>query len=413
MKFYVAFLCIFLLFSCQNRSEKEKITKPKKTDLDRATRAYQLENYDGCIDICNQIPLDHPDYEAFKELRVKSQKNKIYYDKYIYASASVKNQYYLQALIALEDLPEDYPNFFEAINVKYNAGFFFLNEDMITLDPLVNMYGKEIKDQTYFSFNNGVLRNVDFENGQATIVNNTDHFVKPDVRILVLNKDGVTLLEQGESWKLFTLKPGEVHKVSFEKTLKFPPFRKLAFSRWEDFKADEKPAYIIGIGSKQGFERLSQSLKSKGNHKLKHAKYNLKEFLPKYSDFSFNEEIPWFKNDIIESVLFSKNNVRIKYKNTSVFRIKPQTKIYLFNSSGVLLAEVSDQWRFGHVSSGQSRVKRLSFSIRSVAGFELSKYRLLISDTQPCYFYIATNLKEIEEVEKSIEMECALSKFSL
>ncbi|WP_017292704.1 hypothetical protein [Geminocystis herdmanii] len=94
------------------------------------------------------------------------------------------------------------------------------------------------------SVNNGIIQRIEFSKIQCTLSlrNKGESPIKPNIDILVLNDQGVTIWAQKEAWVFNSMKPGEKEVKNY----KFSPLMPtvLKHSKYaQDF--DETPKWIL------------------------------------------------------------------------------------------------------------------------------------------------------------------------
>jgi len=113
-------------------------------------------------------------------------------------------------------------------------------------------YGKWIR-----LADSGIVKSVYFAHGGSAKIkylNDTTQRVKPDIVVWVLNKDGVVLWEQTDSWLMDSMEPEGSHENGAR--YRFAIDESLAFSKWARFAWDLKPRYILAVGSKYSYDKL-------------------------------------------------------------------------------------------------------------------------------------------------------------
>ncbi|MFH0965101.1 MAG: hypothetical protein V2A58_13970 [Planctomycetota bacterium] len=92
--------------------------------------------------------------------------------------------------------------------------------------------------------------------GRILLRNDGQDRVKPDVRLFILNKDGVVLDRYVDEWLVSSLSPEEEYRAEFTLLLRMPD--DFAFSRWASEGWDERPVWVFAAGSTYTWEKLRE-----------------------------------------------------------------------------------------------------------------------------------------------------------
>ncbi|MBD2392983.1 hypothetical protein H6G11_01780 [Cyanobacterium aponinum FACHB-4101] len=113
---------------------------------------------------------------------------------------------------------------------------------MSEIKPHENCIEFELDDE--ISVNNGIIQRIEFSKIQCslTLRNKGENPVKPNLEILVLNSQGVTIWSQKEVWVFSGMKPGEKDVKTYKFTPSMPSV--LKHSIYAD-NFDETPRWIL------------------------------------------------------------------------------------------------------------------------------------------------------------------------
>jgi hypothetical protein len=103
----------------------------------------------------------------------------------------------------------------------------------------------------------GIVKSVEFTGTRAKVRlhNKTEHRVKPDATIWLLNADGVVLSRVRISWLIDILKPDQSYDANHGYECGMP--EALTFSRFAD-SWDDRPAWVLVAGSKAACDKLKK-----------------------------------------------------------------------------------------------------------------------------------------------------------
>ena len=181
---------------------------------EEANHHFELGNYSQCVTVCNQID---EKYKKFQEVsRLKNEATKIlgYFDYYRKAKSKFDSRDFIKAKKLLDHIPlkyqdslEDIRSLVKKIETETTRGF--------PLSDFIKRNATILKSDGPTPINKGVIHSVDLSANKLILKNTYDHRIKPNVFLLVLNKDGVTLLEHSENWVVDSLDCGEVSSTTY------------------------------------------------------------------------------------------------------------------------------------------------------------------------------------------------------
>ena len=378
--------------------------------LEEATLALDRGVYASVFKIIDRIPEGHASYpegQRLVEIAKTRQWKAQWREKYEQALALFGKGQYRAAKDLLAGFPEDHPNAGDAALLSRNLASFFEIQEKLTLSPVVQKQSVLIDDPANIPVNRGIIASIDLENHALLLHNATDHRVKPDLWIFILNKDGVILLEHRESWLFKSLDYQEDHKVTFGEKLHFPA-RPLVFSRWAQWGWDMTPRFALCLGSKTGLSQIKEALQ-KEMEVIQHQPlrleepFDLTEQLPGTLPFTTQAMLETTRSDIVEGLVFSEGEVRIHYRNKTEMRVKPRIQGIIFNRDGVILETFEDSWRISSLEPGETDEVTRSISYSMPEKLAFSRWAKALYDLEPAFVYLAGSGKAFDQLVEEAE----------
>jgi len=140
---------------------------------------------------------------------------------------------FLEAQSVLESLPPSVPESLSAVvqRLRSSLQFHLMAEQELPLYPIVENEAIPIRGRSGVRVDRGVVQSINLSPGGTEILlyNPTEDRVKPNIHVLLLNADGVILLQHHSRWLIDSLDHHESHTISVGNP-EFPP--SLAFSKW-------------------------------------------------------------------------------------------------------------------------------------------------------------------------------------
>jgi hypothetical protein len=316
---------------------------------------------------------------------------------------------YEHARITLENIPPDQCGslrpFVERLNLSVE--FRLQLEQQLPLHPIIREQGVVIENMSDIPVNKGVLERIDLVGGRLYLRNLTNDKVKPDVGVLILNADGVIILQHWETWLLLTLKPNESYVAHFPREIRFP--ESLVFSKWGALGWNIVPKYALCVGSRAEFDRL-KGLMSRELMQIPYMPkilveypYDLKKSLPEVIACRSNEAMRISNSQIVDSVLLSQSQVHILYRNRSEMRIKPDIQGYVFNKDGTIIASFQDSWVFASLAPNERKDNAKAVSLSIPEELVFSRWARTTYDVTPAWFLFAGSSTQLHDLSAKVE----------
>lgn len=285
----------------------------------------------------------------------------------------------------------------------------------LPLHPLLEAHSVPINGQSRVMVQRGLVASIgiltaaDSPSGLPTcttieLFNPTEDRIKPDVQVMLLNRDGVIVLEHSESWLIDTLDFEQSHTIDLHEHTEFPA--SLVFSKWGQIGWDITPLYALCVGSRTSYERLRDDFVQEVN-RLRAAPpasvdipYELKEVLPEAQRFQFDKELLIDDSSIVESLRFGKRGVEIKYRNRTGMRIKPNIMGHVFNRDGVIIGSFRDTWHWFALDPDERETKTKGLALRVPDELVFSRWARVAYDEEPAWFLCAGSSRKFDELVK-------------
>ena len=379
-------------------------------NLARARNFLDSGKYDEAIAELSQVPATHALFTEAEELLAKAIQTKetaLWHGRLLEARKHIEAERFEEAKEALDQFPEDHPDAAQAQKLLDKVNTYFEIRDKLRLSDFVKRESLLIENPSNIEINKGVVHSLNLTNGRLQLLNPSDNRVKPDFKILVLNRDGVILWEHEESWLWKSPDYEERYSVDAEVALKFPA-RELAFSRWARYGWDMTPHYLLCLGSKGGLDRLKAELRREWAHMREHplelsVEFNIREQLPDALDFQKFVLLETPKSSLVKGLEFTEEKVRIHYINRTSMRIKPKIQGYIFNRDGVIIESFQDEWWLSSLHPAEEAVESKSLNYSIPEKLELSRWAGAIYDLEPRYVYLADSSKAFDELVSEAE----------
>lgn len=297
-----------------------------------------------------------------------------------------------------------------------------LIQEQLPLNPIVTGESVAIDQRSHIPLNMGIVESIGLSElaGRPAcklhLRNPTQDKVKPDLRVLLLNQDGVIVLQHNENWVMDTLDYNQSRDVQAGRT-RFPEC--LVFSRWALLGWDTKPEYVLCVGSKTSYDKLKQRLEEELQKvralpsEVLNYPYDIKTLLPEAIPLLFEQTIQIPNSTIVESILFS-NRVTISYRNKSDMRIKPNIMAYVLNKDGVIIGSFRDSWSFQSLAPGQQEQVETSVYLHVPDELVFSRWAPFAYDKKPAWLLVAGSSKAFDElVERTTNTVRSLNAASI
>lgn len=412
--------CLHVLtpISDKNRQSSRFVYLTSDCQLNMAREHFQNGRFNESLKCLDSIHGQFQKYQEVAKLKKGAQTKidaKRVASVYAQACTLFNNKEYHQSAAMLTDLrlPNNHPYNSKVAKLKKALEYHFQIEKELPMNPIVKQKGVLIQNISAIPVNQGLVKSIDLRDTRRDrrseakykriyLRNLTHDKVKPDVQVLILNKDGVIVFKHSESWLINTLDYNQSKTVYVDKQIQFPS--SLVFSKWALLGWDIKPKYALCVGSKTAYDRLKQNLVNEFSriqttpHIIIKYPYNIKDILPEVLPFSFGQNISTRDSTIVESVSFSQSEVTISYWNRSDMRIKPNIKGYIFNKDGVIISSFQDSWTFLSLEPDEQKAEAKSISFSIPDGLVFSRWARTTYDVSPTWFLLAGSSKQFHDL---------------
>lgn len=363
---------------------------------------YKSGQYARCIEMIESLCKGKNDLAPKELLEMRDT------SRAILAEKKIRNCDYSGALPMLELIPSTFRQF-EAVQELIKTAQFFVDiEAQFPVHSIIESKCVIISDCSRIKIGTGIVDSIDLV-GKKLVLRNTMHDrVKPDLKVLVLNRDGVILLSHSENWLIDSLDFNQTHTAKITAPLCFPP--SLVFSRWAVLAWDAVPKYAVAVGSKTSYDAMLNSLRNESKRLRRTpperlgSEYVLTDLLPEAVRFAYDKPFATPGSDIVNYVTFTNGKAKISYRNKTDMRIKPRVKGFVFNADGVIIGTFEDSWLMDSLAPGEERSQDISLRFDVPDELVLSRWASAAYDMQPTHFILAGSSEQFADMSRRAEV---------
>lgn len=383
-------------------------TKWAKTLLSDALAAllnnlYNTDQYDKCVTIIDNLIKLHPQNASNKELLLMRDASRI-----ALAEQRMNAHDFAGALSNLALVPDESTLHDRVQALTRNVNLKKDIDAQLPVSAIVKSKSVIITNLAKINIQSGIVDYIDLSNKKLYLHNRTRDRVKPDLHVLILNKDGVILLSHSESWAFNTLDYGKYNVSEIMGRLTFP--RSLIYSRWAVLGWDITPKYAMVVGSRISYNELLNMLHNE-SQRLRHTPperlttyYSLSDVLPEAMKYELDSRIQIYDSEIVDSVFFKPGKVIIQYYNKTDMRIKPLIIGHVFNADGVIIGTFKNEWLMMDLEPNQSDSVSVNLQFDIPDELVFSRWAPVAYDLQPVYFVLAGSSAQYADMVNRAEM---------